>query len=261
MSEKGPIGKAIREPRKALSIVLHKFLAPVGHYDYRRFIVLTRDRTGSNMLIQTLKSHPNVDADYEIFAKLYGGAEQSILDKAFGKQPFYIKAKGFKIFYYHPQDNDSGVIWDMLEPMEDLYVIHLKRRNILRTLISSRIAYATGVYGVRSAKEEAEFRKKVNAIAYSAEQLQGDFEQTRKWEKEGEERFKNHPMISIDYEDMVSHRDQTFHSITNFLGVNNRKPKTDFMKQGTKRLRDMLKNYDQLKDEFRGSEWEVFFED
>ena len=45
-----------------------------------------------------------------------------------------------------------------------LFVIHLKRRNILRALVSSRIAYNTGIYGVRSEKDETEYRNKIQSI-------------------------------------------------------------------------------------------------
>jgi len=84
-----------------------KVLSRNGHYKYRRFIVLTRGRTGSNMLA-----------------------------KAYSMQPRYIYAKGFKIFYFHPKDNDPNNIRSDLGKFDDLLVIHLKRRNILRTLIS-----------------------------------------------------------------------------------------------------------------------------
>lgn len=255
------IRKAIREPGKAFSVALHKILAPVGHCDYRHFIVLTRDRTGSNMLIQMMNSHPNIAADYEIFAKLNGRTEQSVLNKAFSRQPFYVKAKGFKIFYYHPQDTDSATIWNFLESMNDLYVVHLKRRNILRALISSRIAYMTGIYGVRSEKEKSVYQKKVSSIFYPVDDLRKHMEQTRAWEEKGEEKFKKHPMISIDYEDLVDHRNQTFKKVTDFLSVTYKEPRTDFKKQTTQSLRELLENYDLLKDQFRGSEWEVFFDE
>ncbi len=120
------IAKSVREPRKAVSTLLHRLLSPIGHRSYRRFVVLTRDRTGSNMLIQSLNSHPNIAADYEIFGKLNGESEKTILDRSFSKQPFYIKAKGFKIFYYHPQDADSSPIWRCL-----------RRSRIFMSFISS----------------------------------------------------------------------------------------------------------------------------
>jgi len=255
------IAKSIREPRKAVRVASHRLLAPVGRLNYRKFVVLTRDRTGSNMLIQALNSHPRIAADYEIFAKLNGRRETSILDRCFGRQPFYIEAKGFKIFYYHPQDTKKSSVWDMLAAMDDLHVIHLKRRNILHALISSRVAYKTGIYGVRSGREDADYRKKVSAITYSAENLEHDFQETRGWEQAGADRFARHPMMEIFYEDMASDLSGEIRKVTDFLGLDYSEPKTDFRKQRTSSLRSQVANYDELKANFAGTEWAQFFDE
>lgn len=213
------------------------------------------------MLIQSLNSHPNIAADYEIFGKLNGESEKAILDRSFSKQPFYIKAKGFKIFYYHPQDAENSPIWEMLQAIDNLHVIHLKRRNILHALVSSRVAYTTGIYGVRSDEEHSAFRKKISPIRYSATNLEEDFRQTRDWEKDGAAMFGEHPMMDVYYEDLVADLEQEFRRVTEFLGVEYRQPKTDFKKQRTNSMREIVANYDELKAEFAGTEWEAFFDD
>ena len=253
--------KACREPRKATSILLHKVFAPIGHRDYRRFVVLTRDRTGSNMLIQTLNAHPDIAADYEIFGKLRGETEESILSGCFGKQPFYIKAKGFKIFYYHPQDAEDSPIWDLLADMEDLHVIHLKRRNLLHVEVSSRVAYTTGVYGVRSEKEYSVYQKKLSPVKFSHDDLLRLFKQNQDWETTGAGRFTGHPMIEVCYEDMIAQFDNEYRRVLAFLGIEYRPPRTDFKKQRTKSMRDLVEHYDELKSSFVGTEWERFFDD
>ena len=130
------VRRGIKNPKKALAVVSHKLLSAVGNNQYRRFIVLSRSRTGSNLLISLLNSHPHIYTEREIFGKLSGRN--------------YVKAKGFKIFYYHPLDDDSCSIWDELQSLDDLYVIHLKRRNILRTLLSRKTAGIQDVWSVGS---------------------------------------------------------------------------------------------------------------
>ena len=255
------IAKSIREPRRAARIAAYRLLAPVGHLNYRKFVVLTRDRTGSTMLMQVLNSHPNIVADLEIFANLKGRSEKSILDRCFGRQPFYIKARGFKIFYYHPQDAAGSPIWDMLAGMDGLHVIHLKRRNILHTAVSSKIAYATRIYGVRSESQEASYKEKLKAINITVDQLDHEFSRTRKWEKEGAEKFAGHPMIDVFYEDVAANRDAEFERITSFLGLPYRKPATSLRKQRTDSMRDLVSNYDALKAHFSTTEWADFFDD
>ncbi len=249
------------EPGKVLQKAVHSALSPAGTRSYRSFLVLSRSRTGSNMLIQSLNSHPGIAADYEIFAKLSGRAEADILDRAYGRQPFYIQAKGFKIFYYHPQDATGSPVWDMLQAVEGLHVIHLKRRNILHALVSSRVAYQTGIYGVRSDREAARFQEAVPQVRFTPEELERDFRQTRQWERDGAARFAGKPILDVDYEDMVADLPGQFRRITDFLGVAPRPPRTDFKKQRTRSLWDTVENYGELRSNFRGSVWEHFFDE
>lgn len=258
---KEDIIKALRDPRKAASVLTHRVLAPIGHQNFRRFIVLTRDRTGSNMLTQSLNSHPRVAADYEIFAKLRGRTEREILDRAFGRQPFYICAKGFKIFYYHPQDAECSQVWDMLAAIEGLHVIHLKRRNILEALVSERLAYVTGVYGVRTEQEAAAYRRSIPKVQFTVEGLERGFRRTRQWERDGIARFSGRPIIEIEYEQLVADMPGQFRRITDFLGVSPRPARTDFKKQGKRNLRKIVRNYDELAAAFADTEWAPFFRD
>ena len=83
----------------------------------------------------------------------------------------------------------------------------------------------------------------------------------RAWERSGDEMFCNHPTISIDYEDLVNDCETTFRSITEFLGVQYIKPKTDLRKQNTRSMRETVTNYEELKSAFSDTEWQSFFDD
>ena len=137
------INKAIRDPNNFIKIMRLYTGRIIGHYDYKKFIVLTRNRTGSNMLISMLNSHPSIYARYEIIRTLNGNTVPNIMNKFYSRYPRFVKAVGFKIFYYHPGDDESGTVWNELRRMENLYIIHLKRRNILRTVLSKEIAHVT----------------------------------------------------------------------------------------------------------------------
>lgn len=240
---------------------MHRALAPIGHMNYRRFIVLTRDRTGSNMLVQALNSHPKIASDYEVFAKLYGRTEEEIMSHAFGRQPFYIRAKGFKIFYYHPQDDSDSPVWEMLQAIEGLHVIHLKRRNILNALVSSRVAYQTGIYGVRNDREASSSIEQLPLIRFTPEELEADFHKNRQWEDWGKRTFADKPMLDVAYEDVARDLTREVGRVAEFLGLKAHTPKTDFRKQRTRPMYDVVENYGELKVHFQGTEWEAFFED
>ena len=136
--------RAMRRLSLYAKLAWYKALGFFGHDNFVRFIVLTRSRTGSNLLLSFLNSHPNIFCESEIFAKLDGANPISRLLAVFAKQPRHIRAKGFKIFYYHPLDAKADELWRVLEQRNEIRVIHLRRENILRTLLSRKIASIRG---------------------------------------------------------------------------------------------------------------------
>jgi LPS sulfotransferase NodH len=209
------------------------------------------------MLKSFLNSHPNAQVDGELFARLNGRDYTDVLAKAFAKQPFYVKAKGFKIFYYHPLDDETSGIWEDLTKMEGLHVIHLKRKNILRTLISRKIAGIQDLWLTSSAN--ARTSSEDRTVTFTAEELEEGFNQTREWERRGDKMFERHPLISIYYEDLVSDPEAVFRNVTEFLGIRYVPPKTALRKQNPEHARNLVSNYDELRLAFAKSEWQEFF--
>ena len=221
--------KIIRNPHKAYRVLSDRLLFyGVGHTNFKRYIMLSRSRTGSSMLKTFLDSHPNIHAEWEILNNLKGRNYKDVLGKAFCKEPYYIKAKGFKIFYYHPFDDESNDIWVDLVTMENLWVIHLKRRNIFHTLISYKIASNQDVWVDTSSNRK---NSKNKAVTFTAKELEEGFKQTRKWEKCGDEMFKDHPLVSVYYEDLINDPEGTFSKITDLFDVQYVQPKTYLRKQ------------------------------
>ncbi len=252
--------KGLKNPKKALDVVNYKLLNAIGYNHFRPFIVLTRSRTGSNLLISLLDSHPNIKAEGERLRRLNGENCKTVLSKVFSKQPYDIKAKGFKIFYYHPMDNNPCDIWKELKSMNGLYVIHLKRENILRTLISRKIAGIQDVWLIRSDQDSNAHREDVT-VSFTVGELHEEFQKTKNWEEDGENNFRNHPLLSVSYEDLVSERLSTFRKVTKFLGVPFAEPKSELKKQNTNSMRALIENYDELKSAFAKTKWAHFFED
>ena len=251
---------AIKNPDKAFRVLFDIAFSPFDRLDFKPFIVLSRSRTGSNMLISFLNSHPNIRAvEREIFSKLDGQNYGDILARVFAKQPYYIEAKGFKIFYYHPLDDRNEDIWNALVNMENLRVIHLKRRNILRTLVSRKIASLQDVWSTTASIGLDSSKNK--AVSFTVQEVEDGIKQTRAWEKEGDEKFRNHPLLLASYEDLVADPIGHFKKITEFLGVGYVRPQTNLKKQNPEKLSDLVSNYDELKSKSQGKEWRQFLED
>jgi LPS sulfotransferase NodH len=251
--------RVIQNPKRAFKALAHRLVCLVGHADYTRFIVLTRSRTGSNMLLSFLRSHPNVAADGEILKWLEGRRAKQILQNTFAKQPPWIKAKGFKLFYYHPQDDASGRLWRELAEMSDLRVIHLKRWNILRTLVSRKIAEFQDVWQVRS-RQEASAQTHTPKVRFDPDELKQKFAQTQRWQKEADRWFDDHSLLDVDYRDLVEAPTDEFSRVTAFLDLPFVPPATRLEKQNPEPLPELVANYHELKAVFRRTRWEAFFE-
>lgn len=241
------------------SSLTYKALRAVGHTGYRRFIILSRSRTGSYLLVSFLNSHPNIRSQGEILRSAKGQPHIDIIEAAFGREPRSIRAKGFKIFYYHPNGDNGKAIWNHLVGMDGLHVLHLKRRNVLRTLISREIATNQGVWKTSDPGSFDQARRK--QVSFTVDELATGFAKTRQWERDGDALFRDHPLLSIHYEDLVADTEATFRRVTDFLGVPFVQPRTSLVRQNPETVRDLVSNYEELRAAFSGTEWEPFFEE
>lgn len=253
------ISKASESPLRPLGALRRQLAGAFGRRDFTRFIILSRSRTGSNLLLSLLNSHPNVQAEWEIFARLNGEPHDRRLAQTFGPQPRRIRAKGFKLFYYHPLDDDSGALWRDLVADEALRVIHLKRRNVLRSLISRKIAEQRDAWSANAEKTGETPRRK--AVSFTTSELQEGFSQTRAWEHMGDRDFRHHHILSLAYEDMAAQPAAAHDRVQRFLGLPPARLVTDMKKQNPEPLRQLIVNYDELKQAFAGSRWSLFFDE
>ena len=188
-----------------------------------------------------------------------GRSREEILSEAFGQADSGIKVKGFKIFYYHPLDCEAPQLWETLAETDELRIIHLKRKNILRTLLSRKIAGIEEVWGVKYECTQKPNRKV--PVILTAKELEEGVKETQEWEAAGDALFSKHPMIQICYEDLVSNRETVFRSLTDFLGVDYVVPSTDFQQQNPENLDTLLQNLDELRDALPGKPWQDFFKE
>jgi LPS sulfotransferase NodH len=247
-----------------------------GSYDYIRFIILGRSRVGSNLLRGLLNSHTGICTYGELFRDYqfigWGFPDypqlKSVLaliqkdpiafleNKVFRKYPKYISAVGFKLFYYHAREDGRGRVWEYLRNDKEIRIIHIKRRNILRTHLSRKRAARSGkwanITGVT--KDNA-------PISLDYEECIADFIRTREWEAQHDRLFENHPKIDINYEDLAKDYVGEMKYIQKFLGVEFEELQPSTYKQSSQPLSDAISNYFELKMGFASSPWEVFFEE
>jgi LPS sulfotransferase NodH len=244
--------------------------------EYTRFIILGRSRVGSNLLRSLLNAHSQIEAYGELFRSresldfdhLHSLQAADVLPlfqqqpvefiqtKIFRSYPARLKAIGFKMFYYHATEGSWEPVWPWLEAQTELRVLHIKRRNILKTHLSREKAQVTNSWVNQTGQAE-----KPVSIPLDYEALKADFEQTRAYEDEFDGRFAHHPLHELIYEELAADYAGAMGPVQAFLGVEPEPVAPSIYKQSSQPLSEAITNYDELKARFRGTEWELFFED
>ena len=245
-----------------------------GHTDYTRFIILGRSRSGSNLLRSLLAAHSQVIVFEEMFKdpnKINWGLDGypeggyafrrfqddvvGFLKKdVFRVMPPEIKAVGFKIFYYHAFGTSLEAVWDYLKSHREVHVLHIKRRNILKTHLSRKRAMLTDQW-INLSGEAVE--QPVVALDYQECRL--DFEQTRAWEESHDLFFNDHPLLEVVYEDLARSPGEVMAGVQGFLGLDAEPVQPQTHQQSRHKLSEAIANYAELKERFKGSPWEAFF--
>ncbi|MEM7590815.1 MAG: sulfotransferase domain-containing protein [Cyanobacteria bacterium P01_A01_bin.83] len=228
---------------------------------YSKFIIVSHARSGSNLLLNSLNSHPNIIAEHEIFAahnRNIGEDFQPTLNSLFRERPVSAEAVGCKIFYYHLNDDE----WRQMSQIPDLKVIHLKRKNRLSMIVSMKVAFKTSQWGITKESERIDVSKKQIYLDY--DYLRNTFNEIESWEKNTQELFGDSQTKNILYEDLVYRYNESIEALFDFLSVPKipaEKIKTKHKKQNPEPLNQLIQNYDELKAKFLGTPWEYYFDE
>lgn len=256
-------------------IIVEKKIVP-GDRNYHKFLILCRSRTGSNLLVSLLQSHPQIRAFGEVFTSdncIHWGYPgylsneilqlreqkpiQFLNDVVYREVLSLVSVVGFKLFYNHAQDKHQKVVWKYLQQMPDLKVIHLKRQNILKAHVSHKIAERNDQWILLDNQQEREFEPL--KLDY-AECLEA-FEKTRAYEHDCEQFFaqSNHPILTLNYEKLHRKPEKTHRKLLHFLGVKQRSLTSYTNKQNSLPLKNKVANYEDLKRKFSNTVWSIFF--
>ncbi len=250
-----------------------------SHLDYNKFIILGKGRAGSNLLRGLLNSHSNIIVFGELFREsnsigwefpFYNECLQSthfislmqnepinfLEKKVFRKYHPQVLAVGFKLFYYHAQNDSRQVIWSYLKEQKNIKIIHLQRNNTLKELLSLRKAFKTNQWtNTNGVKEEA------FSITLDYEDCLREFIHSQQIKSQYNIFFQDHPIINVVYENLSDDYETELKKVQDFLEVDNKPVKPLTYKQSRQPLKEAISNYFELKQKFQGTSWEPFFED
>lgn len=231
------------------------------------FLIISRSRTGSTLLMTSLNSHPNIMCLGERLNFLRRNEKSrrrnpvSIIKNIYGKQPGYTKAAGFKLFYSHPNDaseSEREAIWAQLAAIDGLKIINLRRKNVVRALISKEIAAQSGEYFSTKKSDGPKSNKK---IEFRPEKLHEELGKNEHREKTCLSRFNHCEKLEITYEQLVSNPSETHQALCEFLNVDQVCLSSDLKKQNPEPIKEILTNYVELEEYFSDTEYSHFFQE
>jgi len=242
---------------KAVSIWAASHASGV-HTQYTRFALVGHARTGSNLLFDVFRSSPEVEMFHELFS-----ADHRIIGQGFsdGLSRFYsgyahcIRAVGCKIFYNHLTNRE----WAEFEKLGEFKIIHLMRRNRLRTLVSLAIAFKTDIWlQTRSRKTIPVDRRR---IYLDPESLIDRIGQIEAWESETRDRFAHRDMLEIYYEDLIDRFDAMASTAIRFVGAERwSSNRIAYKRQNPEPLDQLISNFDEVSQALRNTPWEKYLE-
>lgn len=265
--------------------------------NYMQFILLTYRRTGSNHLLDLLRSHPDIVA----FSGLYEDKKlgftypgyPAFTDKAtlnyrnffpldflksriFRKYCDNVKAVGFKVIY----EIRFKSVLKYLQSLPNLKVIHLQRNNLLEIVISDLLAKKTGIWHIvdndcRNDAVKAGLDSKAKFVnkGTNAETLNGirinidydyclgEFRKIDNLRRRFDSVFHQNNMLHLSYDELMANPQQTCSRVLNFLEVEQRELSSRFFKINNLPKSGIVINYDSLKKKFEGTEWYSFFDE
>ncbi|MDJ0742009.1 MAG: hypothetical protein QNJ32_01470 [Xenococcaceae cyanobacterium MO_167.B27] len=226
---------------------------------YRKFLLLTCPRSGTHMLKSSLEAHPNVICLTEMFNPDYIEGKYPYDDSIPAKQVLdkfiycdydpEVKAVGFCLHRIGAKFGNWPRLWDILRDMKDLYVLSLSRENLLRRYLSVQLQQIKNL-------DKADLKPMV----FDPEKLEQDFKRQRKKIAEYNERFSNHNIFHITYEQMCNDYETMTSKMQDFLGLPPFPLKPGTGKRNNPPISDFVVNYAELKDKFKDTEWGSFFD-
>lgn len=241
--------------------------------NYQKFILLSSERNGTNLLTGLLNSHPMIVSHHECFRPLFfqTGDHTGVIDRfilrpyrdafpvpfirsyIYKRYPKQIHAVGFELFYKQGKSLD---IWNFLRNTNNIKIIHLKRINLLRTYLSLTIASKTNIWITTDQNQIHPI-----SVYLSANKCRAFFIMIDMYRAYFNAFFQHNNVLQITYEDLVNNQEKEIHRILSFLQVPYQELHCPLIKINTRSLKQSIKNYAALRCSFASTKWSIFFEE
>jgi LPS sulfotransferase NodH len=251
-------------------------------YRHRTYMITCPARTGSTMLVQLLRSHPEICSHGEVFTPHQITGITGIYAQERREEPDFLeklavernddpikflykivldpqgkKAVGFKLKHDELVLPEYKALLEEIVNDLDFRIIHLRRENLLRRYLSH---YITNHVTHVTVAAEGQTIPELPRVELDPRECQKDFETVHNRETQFVELFAEHPNFSISYEEMVAGAPAKIRALLDFVGVPPRKLTTMTQRLGCDDLRQVIANFEELRNYFAGSPYSKFFE-
>ncbi len=227
-------------------------------------VILSSERTGSNLLVGLIDSQPGAQVGGELFNQTCvadneipfpglqhdgellalrqrdpGAFLQRLAERA--AEQGATAVVGYKVFYRHLDQWPAAR--EHLLANRDARVIHLRRRQPVHQVVSYRRAVDTGEW---QRAKDAPRTGPAPRVEITIDQLAADLVQLEAWVEKYDAAFSGHRKITLWYEDIASDPAAASLDVCRFLDLPPVAGQVRYKKTGTTAMRDSVANFDAL---------------
>lgn len=209
-----------------------------------KFVIFAVGRSGSGLLVNLLRSHPDIYCDDELFRRDLLSPRRYLMYK----ERFHAEsAYGFKLNTYHFRVQE---ITTPAKFVRDIYnrgyhIISLERRNLLRQVLSHMYAMHRHKFHHRVDQGNLSYDKFTVELGYLVAELKlfESYRLLKSWILE------DLPFLPIVYEDDLLDAEKhqaTADKITEFLGLSPKPVRTNLQRTTPREVSDFVDNYGEI---------------
>ena len=193
--------------------------------------------------------YPGKDCDAITFLQ-----EQVWRQDAIDKHDFI----GFKRFGESVNCPGSERFYDRLRAVGDVHYLHIKRENLLHSCVSLLWARSTKKWvGEQYFEEKTDIKK----LSLDAKELESYFSTILDNDRFFESMFADGHYMPVSYTNLSNDYQGVFRSIYDFLDVPVDVSEPPIQKQNKNRMSEIVKNYKQLKNKFKNTDYGQYFDE
>jgi hypothetical protein len=239
-------------------LTLARAMVLPGHQHSAKFVILGIPRSGSQLLVELLDSHPGIGCESEILThKCYAPRAYYRRRASLSKADAY----GFKLLVDHFEtqgiENPNRFMADMVE--EGYRIINLRRLNLYRASLSSLYASYIGKFH----HKQSEGLLTRPRMVVDPEKLVAKMERFIHLEGLQKASIGNLPHLEVTYEQNLEHQQNhqaVVDRISDYLALPRAIVSTDQVKVTTENVSDFVANSDEICTFLKNSKYSQYLE-